>query len=525
MKKAVIMCRVSSDEQAKGYSLDVQLEAITNYCQRNDHEVVKHYKEDYSAKNFNRPAWKKFMEYAKKNKKNIDVLMITSWDRFSRNQTDALIEIRKLKKLGIAVQAIQQPLDMDIPENKAILSFYLALPEIDNERKSIKVKEAIRAAQKAGRWSRFAPYGYTNTRDQFDKPLIVQNEHAKAILYIFEEYVKGKQQVDIWPETKKMGLKASRNNIGHILKSVVYMGKILVPKNEDEPEMIVEGTHEGIVSETLFHQVQDLLAGKRKISKFPSKVSQKDQLPFRGLLACSKCSKMLTGSGSRSRSGDRHYYYHCNHCRKERFRADTSNQVLFNGLEDLEFTKDAKTLYNATVKKLLKDSGQSKEQKVKSLKLGIEKLENKIEKLQDLLMEEKISITNFTQMSERFNKDRGLKAEELTDISTQNTDYEAWIKKGVNYLCTIHKRLKKSSITDMQTIIRSIYPENLQFHGKYYRTEKMNEFVNLLLNIDKGCRATKKGQLNKYIKLTYKAPLVGLELSILMLEYNWKIDN
>jgi hypothetical protein len=63
----------------------------------------------------------------------------------------------------------------------------------------------------------------------------------------------------------------------------------------------------------------------------------------------------------------------------------------------------------------------------------------------------------------------------------------------------------------MQTIIRSIYPENLQFHGKYYRTEKMNEFVKLLLNIDKGCRATKKGQLNKYIKLTYKAPPLGLE--------------
>lgn len=34
MKKAVIMCRVSSDEQAKGYSLSVQLEQLTNYCKR-----------------------------------------------------------------------------------------------------------------------------------------------------------------------------------------------------------------------------------------------------------------------------------------------------------------------------------------------------------------------------------------------------------------------------------------------------------------------------------------------------------
>ena len=511
MKKAVIMCRVSSDEQAKGYSLDVQLEAITNYCQRNDYEVVKHYKEDYSAKNFNRPEWKKFMEYAKKNKNNIDVLMITSWDRFSRNQTDALIVIRNLKKLGIAVQAIQQPLDLSIPENKAILSFYLALPEIDNERKSIKVKEAIRAAQKAGRWSRFAPYGYTNTRDQFDKPLIIQNKDAKAILYIFEEVAKGIQQVDILMVTKKMGLKASKSNVSHILKSVVYMGKILVPKNDDEPESIVEGTHEGIVSETLFYKVQEILAGKRKISKFPAKVSQREQLPLRGLIACSKCKKMLTGSGSRSRSGDRHYYYHCNHCGKERFRADTSNQVLFDGLNDLDFTKDAKTLYKATVKKLLKDSGQSKEQKVRSLKLSIEKLDSKIEKLQDLLMEDKISIENFTQMSDRCKKDKGLKTEELDDISTQNTDYEAWIKKGVNYLCSIQKRLKRSSITEMQTIIRSIYPENFQFDGKRYRTEKINEFANLLLNIDKGSRAIKKGQLNKNIKLTYKAPPLGLE--------------
>ncbi|MFQ3269123.1 MAG: hypothetical protein ACI9B2_000929, partial [Flavobacteriales bacterium] len=41
-----------------------------------------------------------------------------------------------------------------------------------------------------------------------------------------------------------------------------------------------------------------------------------------------------------------------------------------------------------------------------------------------------------------------------------------------------------------------------------------------ILNIRK-----KKGQVIFKNNLTNKAPLVGLELSILMLEYNWKIDN
>ena len=71
MKKAVIMCRVSSEEQTKGYSLDVQFDALNNYCVRNEIRVLKHFKEDQSAKDFNRPQWKNFMVYAKRNKAEI----------------------------------------------------------------------------------------------------------------------------------------------------------------------------------------------------------------------------------------------------------------------------------------------------------------------------------------------------------------------------------------------------------------------------------------------------------------------
>ena len=68
MKRAAIMCRVSSDEQAKGYSLDIQYEQLVNYCKRNNIEIVKEYREDHSAKNFNRPEYQKFLSFLKKNK-------------------------------------------------------------------------------------------------------------------------------------------------------------------------------------------------------------------------------------------------------------------------------------------------------------------------------------------------------------------------------------------------------------------------------------------------------------------------
>ena len=108
---------------------------------------------------------------------------------------------------------------------------------------------------------------YRNSRDLNNKPLIVPNDDAKTIKLIFEWYAKGKTQAEIHEQTKSLGLKASKNQISYILRSVVYMGKIKVPKNAYEPETIVEGKHKGIVSEKLFEKVQSILNEKRLISQ------------------------------------------------------------------------------------------------------------------------------------------------------------------------------------------------------------------------------------------------------------------
>lgn len=48
--------------------------------------------------------------------------------------------IKKLQDIGIIPQAVEQPLDMTIPENKIVLASYLAIAEVEDERKSPFVK-------------------------------------------------------------------------------------------------------------------------------------------------------------------------------------------------------------------------------------------------------------------------------------------------------------------------------------------------------------------------------------------------
>src|SRR5690606_11776356 len=95
--------------------------------------------EDHSAKTFNRPDWKRLLSLLRKHKNKVDLVLFTKWDRFSRNAGDAYQMISTLRRLGVEPQAVEQPLDLSIPENKMMLAFYLAAPEVENDRRSLNV--------------------------------------------------------------------------------------------------------------------------------------------------------------------------------------------------------------------------------------------------------------------------------------------------------------------------------------------------------------------------------------------------
>ncbi|EDM34438.1 site-specific recombinase [Pedobacter sp. BAL39] len=164
MKTAIIYIRVSTDEQAqKGYSQRSQEEKLNKYCKDNQIEIVQTVFEDHSAKNFERPAWTTMMKQLNMNKAaRPRLILFTRWDRFSRNTANAYYMITQLQKLGIEPQATDQPLDMSVPENKVLLAMYIVTAEVENDRRSLNIKQGIHKAKKEGRYMGRAPIGYLN---------------------------------------------------------------------------------------------------------------------------------------------------------------------------------------------------------------------------------------------------------------------------------------------------------------------------------------------------------------------------
>ncbi len=159
MQTAIIYTRVSTDDQAeKGYSLRDQQQRLEKHCEAKGYEIVKHFQDDHSAKTFNRPEFHNLLDFIKKNKGLVKRLVIAKWDGFSRNMELSLNMRTALMKLGVIVEAMEQPLDESVPENLLMKAFYLAAPQVENARGSLNTTNGMRKALKEGPYVSTAPY-------------------------------------------------------------------------------------------------------------------------------------------------------------------------------------------------------------------------------------------------------------------------------------------------------------------------------------------------------------------------------
>ncbi len=90
--------------------------------------------------------------------------------------------INILRKLGVEPQSIEQPMDLSVPENKMMLAFYLAAPEVENDRRALNVIHGMRRARKEGRYMGLAPIGYKNKTDEHNNKYIAPEEPQASII-------------------------------------------------------------------------------------------------------------------------------------------------------------------------------------------------------------------------------------------------------------------------------------------------------------------------------------------------------
>lgn len=512
MKTAIIYTRVSTDEQAeKGFSLRDQKSKLEKYCGDNSIEIVRHFEDDHSAKTFDRPQFNLLLEYVKQHKGFVKKLLVVKFDRFTRNMMLGLNMISQLKQYGVAVEAIEQPLDYDVPENLLMQAIYLAAPQVENQRRSLNTTNGMRKAMKEGRFVTTAPIGYKNMRDEKGRAIIVKSDKAGLVHEAFDLYSTGiYEKEEVRKMLVKKGMHLLKNAFNEMLRNPVYCGKIKVPAYKDEPEEIVQGAHEAIITEELFDKVQRVLNVKRRITSKYKKLT--DDLPLRGFLVCRLCGEVLTGSVSKGNGGI-YIYYHCQRGCKERFRADDAHDYFTKWLEMISMKSEYLELNLAVMKDIFNSEEGNKELEIAQLKKQKAEKQETLRKAGLKLVEDILDKSTYQSIKKKLEQEINEIDNRLSELKESEDDCMEYVQFGFKLLSQLSKCYNNSELLVKRKIIGSIFPEKLIFEEKKYRTTQPSAVLSLLFNAGKGFKGAKKKRTAKKTSQSSQVSLARLELA------------
>jgi hypothetical protein len=243
---------------------------------------------------------------------------------------------------------------------------------------------------------------------------------------------------EVYRRAAEMGLDCKRNNFLVAIRNPVYCGRIFIVKFKDEDAHTVKGMHEGIISESLFYDVQDVLNGNRKAEK--TKVHSPDMLPLRGFIRCSKCSRMLCGSASKGRNGY-YYYYHCSSACGCRYKAEEVNELFVSQLEHYTIEPGYAELFTEVISDTYNNQFSGQRDNRSDLLKEINKLSDKLSRARELLLSGDIDGTDYrTIKKENETKIEILEARlaETMAIKTQFEDIKPLVTKAISRLTQLN---------------------------------------------------------------------------------------
>lgn len=242
---AAIYVRVSTEEQARlGISLSAQEEALKNYASALGYEIFRIYKDEgKSAKDItHRPEMVQILQDAQAHK--FQAILIYKLDRFSRSLKDLIETIEKLKEWNVDFISLQDKIETTSASGKLMFHIISAFAEFERNVTGDRTKFSMDKKARDGSPITRAPWGY-----QMIEKKLVPTQNSFQVAELFQDFLN--TSTSLTQLAKKYGF--SVNGLKKILKNQAYLGKV---KFSGE---IHAGSHQTLISSTLFNHVQDKL--------------------------------------------------------------------------------------------------------------------------------------------------------------------------------------------------------------------------------------------------------------------------
>ena len=369
--QAALYVRLSREDGDKNESDSIgnQKDLLSEFIRlESDIEVYDVYVDDgWSGTNFDRPEFRR-ME-ADIYKKKVNCVIVKDLSRFGRNYIDSghyfervfpLMDVRFIS-ITDNVDSVKNPQSM----NNILVPFKNLINDEYCRDISNKVRSSLDMKRKQGKHiGSFACYGYMKDPEDHNH-LIPDPEAAEVVRDIFQWYVDGLSIIGIakklnsmgiinptsykqkqghnyrhpqikindgmWPDSSVRRILGNRMYVGDMVQGVNKIKSYKVQVAQRQPEdkwIIVENTHEPIVSREVFEKAQTLLNRRTRTTPGQNQVNI-----FAGLLRCADCKKAMNRRHNKHSYGT-YTYYVCSTFKKMDKGACSKHTIRLDRLEE-----------------------------------------------------------------------------------------------------------------------------------------------------------------------------------------------
>ena len=365
--QTALYCRLSREDgdRPESDSIGNQRKLLEEYVSAHPElEVYGYYSDDgYTGTNFDRPDFRRMLGDIEAGR--VNCVLVKDLSRFGRDYIDAGRYLERwLPEHGTRFVAITDNID----SNRGAYDMMMPLKNLFNAQYakdiSQKVKSSFRAKQKRGEFiGAFACYGYLKDA-QNRNHLVVDPVASKVVQRIFSLFEDGIGKIRIAKILNEEGIPCPseykrlmgdryRNcnkleettywtytTVHRILNSEMYIGNMeqarsdraqlhgMAKKKDKVDWIIVEGTHEAIISGEQWARVQTLLKKRGRTPDFERNVS-----PFAGFLKCGDCGRSMSKT---SWSGK--VFYTCGSYKRYGADVCSKHYITHVALEDIVLT-------------------------------------------------------------------------------------------------------------------------------------------------------------------------------------------
>ena len=358
-----------SDERQDEYSPDSQLKKIRENAAKDGYMIPDEYvfyDDGISGKSARRrDDFNRMIAIAKEKTHPFDRIYVWKFSRFARNQEESMVYKNLLQKKGVTVKSVSEP----IPEGhfgSLIERIIEWMDEFYLVNLSTEVTRGMTERFSRGEPVVAPPFGYK----MGEKAYIPDEESGAAgiVREIFQRYADGERQREIAISLGERGVRTRQGNmpenrwVDYILRNSCYIGKIRYSTNgiravsrkdyDNENIMVIDGSHEPLISMELWEQVQKMLDAQKKAYPKYAKRQQPVNYMLKGLVRCGACEGPIALASAVSGKSKVRTMQCCNYSRGS---CHTSHSItmprieeafiigLKHALEDKQFTINPKS--------------------------------------------------------------------------------------------------------------------------------------------------------------------------------------